>query len=190
MPSMLSSDPPSQYCIDRNQARMSWALPGMKRRIFGRRRSIAICFSPEEPEGDLLPRSFFRKAIAPDAGSDMSRSPILVSLTICGSEMMPTQASSWSRRAWMSGRIWVRCSSRKIRFATMMLARDVGLGAGEGSGVFGPFGGGVDRDGDAGEVLCQSAGDALGGACGMGVEGDDDEAVEVRRRAVFRSGDV
>ena len=53
MPSTLSSDPPSQYCIDRNQARMSCALPGMKRRMRGRRRSIAICFSPEAAAGVL-----------------------------------------------------------------------------------------------------------------------------------------
>ena len=56
--------------------------------------------------------------------------------------------------------------------------RHVGPGSGEGGGVFGPFGGGVDRDGDAGEVLRQTARYALGGACGMGVEGDDDKVVE------------
>ncbi len=119
---MLSSDPPSQYCIDRNQARRSCDLPGMYFRIFGSRRSIDICFSPDEAEGALVPRSFFKSAIAPEAGCAMSRSPIRVSLTICGSAIMPTKASTWARAAVSSGRMAVMCSSMNNRFATIRSA--------------------------------------------------------------------
>ena len=49
----------------------------------------------------------------------------------------------------------------KIRLATMMSALGhVSLGAGERGGVLGPFGGGVDGDGQAGEVLGQARRDA------------------------------
>jgi hypothetical protein len=118
--STLSSDPPSQYCIVRNQARRSCALPGMKRRIFGRRRSIFICFSPDWAEGSFEPRSFFRSFMGPEAGFIMSRSPIFVSETTSFAEMTPIIASQRSRRAFSSGRIAWMCSSMNKRFATTM----------------------------------------------------------------------
>ena len=104
--------------------------------------------------------------------------------------MMPTQASQLSRRACRSGRIWRQVLLEEDQVGDDDVGRrDIGRGAGEGGGVLGPFGGGVDRDGEAGEVFRQTVRDALGGACGVGVEGDDDKAVEAVR-GVFRSGDV
>ncbi len=107
----------------RNQARTSCDLPGMKRKIFGRRRRSAICRAPLSAEGARVPRSFFRSAIAPEAGFAMSRSPMRVSETIWRSATMPTIASQASRRARSAGRIACTCSSRKRRLAITMSAR-------------------------------------------------------------------
>ena len=94
----LSSDPPSQYCIDRNQARRSCALPGMKRRICGSRRSIFIWLSPDEVRL-RLGLQLLQDRHAPDAGLPMSRSPICVRFTISVSAITPTIASQCGRRA-------------------------------------------------------------------------------------------
>ena len=51
------------------------------------------------------------------------------------------------------------------------------LGAGKRGGVFGPFGGGVDRNLDPGKILGQTRRDAGGGAGGMGIQRQDHEAV-------------
>ena len=115
---MFSSDPPSQYCIDRNQLRRSCALPGISRRIFGSRRSVFIWLWP-----DVLAfawgLSFFISAIRPEAGRCMSRSPIFVSRTRSLSAIMLTIAAQRSRRARKDGRIAATCSSRNSRFVTI-----------------------------------------------------------------------
>ena len=118
---MFSSDPPSQYCIDKNHARKSWDFPGIRRRILGKRRNIFIWPAPELPPF-FAGFSFFNRAIAPVAGRDMSRSPILVNCTISWSAMIPTIASQVSRRAFRSGRIAKIWSSRKITEETIMCA--------------------------------------------------------------------
>jgi hypothetical protein len=66
METRFASDPASQYCRVRNQARTSWAAPGTKASSLGSRRSIAICCAPGAPPVlFVLPRSFFSSAIGP-----------------------------------------------------------------------------------------------------------------------------
>ena len=123
--SMFSSDPPSQYCIDKNHARRSWDLPGINLRMRGRRRSIAIFFSPDCVDGLEDPRSFFIIFIAPEVGAIISRLPILVSFTIEASAIRLIIASQASRRASRWGRMRKTCSSRNNKFTTIILARSM-----------------------------------------------------------------
>ena len=93
MASTLSSDPPSQYCIVRNHARRSWLLPGIKRRIFGKRRNSAILSAPFELDGLEEPRNFFISFMAPDCGAVISRTPMRVRRTTEASAIIPIMAS-------------------------------------------------------------------------------------------------
>ena len=88
-----------------NQARKSWALPGIYFKIFGKRRSIRILLSPFCEDGLLDPRSLFNNAIVPEAGANISSAPIRVSLTIAASEITPAIASQPARRASRLGKI-------------------------------------------------------------------------------------
>ena len=64
---MFSSVPPNQYCITKNQARKSWALPGIYFKILGNRR-IRIFFSPVSEDGFEEPLNFFNSATARSLG--------------------------------------------------------------------------------------------------------------------------
>ena len=119
---MLSSEPPSQYCIDKNHARRSWLLPGMKRRIFGMRRSIDIWRSPDVAEVPFFGFNFLSSAISGDAGLDISRSPILVSLVTWLSAIRQTIASTRARAAVRSGRMAFTCSSMNSMLAMIISA--------------------------------------------------------------------
>ena len=110
--SMFSSDPPSQYCIVRNQRAGPGPCRGSSAGSSGGGAASSSGFRRDRPLPADLRLSFFSSAIAPEAGRVMSRSPILVSLTICASAMMPTIASQAARRAASAGRIAAMCSSR------------------------------------------------------------------------------
>ena len=114
--SIFSSVPPNQYCMHKNHARKSCALPGMYFRILGRRRSIRIFFSPVSVDGFDEPRRRFSKAIVPLSGVCISREPMRVCFTKAASHMIPTTASHWSRRASITGSSGFTCSSRNNRF--------------------------------------------------------------------------
>ena len=53
----------------------------------------------------------------------------------------------------------------------------IGFAAGKGGGVFGPFGGSMDGDGQAGEILRQARRDACSRACGMLIKRDHNDVV-------------
>ena len=104
----FSSEPPSQYCSVRKYARTSCAVPGMKRRIFGIRRSIFICCAPALPPclralSLALPRSRFSSASGPPVLPSMLNLPMRVSLVTSPADMQQTIASQLSRRARSAG---------------------------------------------------------------------------------------
>ena len=105
---MFSSVPPSQYCITKNQALKSWALPGIYFNIFGNRRSMRIFFSPVSEDGFEEPLNFFNNASAPLSGACISSDPIRVSFTKSASHTTPIIASHSSRLAFSNGKIgWI-----------------------------------------------------------------------------------
>ncbi len=120
---MLSSLPASQYCKVRKYARTSWAVPGMKRRIFGSRRSIFICCAPAVVLVLLsarlsavclaLPRKRLSSETKPLAGADMSNLPMRVSCVTSAALIAQTIASHWLRRACSAGSSGMKWSSRK-----------------------------------------------------------------------------
>ena len=120
--STLSSEPASQYCMHRNQARRSCALPGMKRRMRGSRRSIAICDWPlGEPPGVRRAAQLLHQRHRAgrgrghvEAGRAGSASPPR------RAEMQQTIASQASRRACEVGQDRRMCSSRNSMVATTM----------------------------------------------------------------------
>ena len=120
--STFSSDEASQYCIVRNHARRSCALPGMNRRIFGNRLRSRIFFAPLSVDGFDDPRNRFRNDIVPEDGAPMSSVPIRVIFTIAASEMIPTMASHSGRRASKAGRMRRICSSRNRSEVTTISA--------------------------------------------------------------------
>ena len=123
---MLSSDPASQYCMARKYTLRSWALPGMNRRIRGRRFSMRSCFSPSLldalPFLSLPPRSFFSSASGPFCGALMSRPPIFVRRITSAAEMKHSMASTSSRRACRCGSTAWMCSSTNSMQAITTLA--------------------------------------------------------------------
>ena len=109
--------------MTRNQDRRSCALPGIILRIFGKRRSCCIRFSPVSV-GDLSDFGFsdLRIFIIPDAGLLMSSLPSFVSLMISPSAITPIMPSTLSRTARRSSMIGLMCSSRKSRLAITISA--------------------------------------------------------------------
>src|ERR1700761_9472007 len=125
MLAMLGSDPASQYCSVRKYARMSCAVPGMKRSSFGSWRSIFISPLPPGLLPLRLPRSFLSHAMAPSASPLMSNLPTRVSFTTSLADMQPIITSQWSRRATRAGitaRTW---SSRNSMVAITMSPRAI-----------------------------------------------------------------
>ena len=124
---MFSSVPPNQYCITKNQARKSWALPGIYFKILGNRRSIRIFFSPVSEDGFEEPLNFFNSATAPLSGACISSDPIRVSFTRSASQTTPIIASHFSLLAFNNGKIGLIWSSRKRRFT--IIISDVSIAA-------------------------------------------------------------
>ena len=105
--------------------RRSCAVPGTKRRICGKRRSIFICLAPAEafcPAWGLLPRSFFKKAMGPVLGLLMSKRPMWVSLTTSAADMMQTMALHSSRLACRSAKMGWKWSSKNSMVTSRMSA--------------------------------------------------------------------
>ena len=96
----------------------------MNRSICGMRRSIFICLAPAAAfslSSLGLPRIFFKKAIGPLAGLDMSSLPKRVSLTTSPADMAHTMALQCSRlacKASKRGRKW----SSKNNMVTIMMS--------------------------------------------------------------------
>ena len=117
---MFSSVPPNQYCITKNQARKSWALPGIYFKILGNRRNIRIFFSPVSEDGLEEPLNFFNSATAPLSGACISSEPMRVSFTKSASQTTPIIASHFSLLAFNNGKIGLIWSSRKRRFTIII----------------------------------------------------------------------
>ena len=119
---IFSSEPPSQYCRVMKYARTSCAVPGMKRSIWGMRRSIFIWAAPPVEAFSLLPLSFLSKAMGPLAGLPMSKWPSLVSFTTSLADIKQIIASQDSRRARSAPSTGKKWSSRNSIPATTMSA--------------------------------------------------------------------
>ena len=80
----------------------------MKRRIFGRRRSIFIWLAPALALFSFEPRSFFNRVMAALAGALMSNWPMRVSLVTSAAESAHNMASQVVRRALRAGNSGVK----------------------------------------------------------------------------------